>query len=319
MHEPAEEEPVARSGDSEVPAGSAAEVVGEWLRERSAGVALSPKARAVLEVLATQPRMSTYGSTQRIAGAAGVNVATVTRAAQALGFAGWPALQAELRARYLTSLSVPEIAAEHRAPHGGAFAESLRRDLESVALAERRLDPADAERVVEAIAASRRTLVLAEGSYATIGVALVHNAVLAGYPVELLGGYGNSDILNALADAGPRDTVIAISLWRLYARTVHAAQVARERGATVCAITDSSSTPLAEAAHHALVVPAEGAAFFPALTAAVAVAQALCAQLAARDPARTTESLHRSEAMWERFAVLHVPRTPTPGRRQPPP
>lgn len=290
--------------------GPGAGVVAEWLRERAGRVPLSPKARAVLEVLATQPRMSTYGSTQQIADAAGVNVATVTRAAQALGFAGWPALQAELRARYLTSLSVPEIAAEHRTPDGSVFADSLRRDLESVALAGRHLDPAVAERVVEAIAASRRTLVIAEGSYAAIGLALVHNAVLAGYPVEMLGGYANSDILNALADAGPEDTVITISLWRLYARTVHAAQVARERGATVCTITDSASTPLSDAADHVLVVPAEGAAFFPAITAAVAVAQALCAQLAAHDPARTTQSLRRAEAMWDRFAVLHVPRTP---------
>jgi DNA-binding MurR/RpiR family transcriptional regulator len=296
--------------ESEGADGSASAVVAEWLRERASRFSLSPKARAVLEVLATQPRMSTYGSTQQIASAAAVNVATVTRAAQALGFSGWPALQTELRARYLTSLSVPEIAAEHRAPQSGVFADSLRRDLESVALAGRHLDPAVAEHMVEAIAAARRTLVIAEGSYATIGLALVHNAVLAGYPVELLGGYGKSDMLNALADVGPQDTVIAISLWRLYAKTVRSAQVARERGATVCTITDSASTPLAEAAHHVLVVPAEGAAFFPALTAAVSVAQALCAQLAARDPARTTESLRRSEELWERFGALHVPRAP---------
>ncbi|MFD7919962.1 MurR/RpiR family transcriptional regulator [Streptomyces sp. NPDC059740] len=296
----------------------ASEVVGEWLNERASAVSLSPKARAVLEVLTTQPRMSTYGPAQQIANAAGVNMATVTRAAQSLGFSGWPALQTELRARYLSSLSVPEIAAEHGGPdRRGAFADSLRRDVESVALAGRHLRPEAVEQVVAAIAGSPRTLVIAEGSYAAIGLALAHNAQLAGYPVELLGGHSKSDLLNALSGVGPQDTVVAVSLWRLYARTVRSAQVARERGATVCALTDSASTPLAEAAHHVLVVPAEGAAFFPALTAAVAVAQALCARLAALDPARTGDSLRRAEELWDRFDVLHVPRAPRsaePGR-----
>ncbi|MFK0297375.1 MurR/RpiR family transcriptional regulator [Streptomyces sp. NPDC090442] len=297
----------AKARDPEDPASA---VAGQWLREQTSRTSLSPKAQAVLDVLAAQPRMSTYGSTQQIANAAGVNGATVTRTAQALGFSGWPALQNELRARYLTSLSVPEITAEHHTRQDGVFADSLRRDLESVALTNRHLDAATAQQVVATIATSRRTLVSAEGSYAAIGLALTHNAALAGYPVELLGDHGRPDTLNTLADIGPQDTVIAISLWRLYENTVRTAQAARERGATVCAITDSATTTLARTAHHVLTVPAEGTAFFPSLTAALALAQALCAQLATHRPEYTTERLRRAEELWERFGILHVSRTP---------
>lgn len=279
-----------------------------WLVELTRTVELTPKSRAVLQVLDTQPRMSSYSAAAKVAEAAGGNVATVIRTAQTLGFPGWPPLQAEIRARYLASLSVPEVAAEHATDATSVFTTSLHRDLDSIAQATRHVDTATAMAVVERIATSRRTLVIAQGSFEAAGKALAHNATLAGYRVELAGGANPADMLNILATMGPDDTLIAISLWRLYQRTVRAAQVAKEFGSTVCVITDSTRTALTEAADHTLVVSAEGAAFFPSVAAALSVAQALSAQLAAYDPERTRRSIERSEALWERFDVLQVPR-----------
>ncbi|MER6004693.1 MurR/RpiR family transcriptional regulator [Nonomuraea angiospora] len=289
----------------------AADSFEEWLRTRVPPRGLRGKAAAVLEILLSQPRRASFESAAELAQVAGVNVATVTRTAQALGFAGWPALQQELRARYLSSLSAGQVAAEHRGT-GSPSSRSLRRDLDSLALLNRRLDEGVLLTIAEAVAAAGRTVIVADGSYAAVGLALAHNARLAGYPVTAVTN-GDAELANAVAALGAGDVLVAISFWRLYESTVLAANVARSRGVRVFALTDAASPALAEAAEEVVMVPAEGEAFFPSLTAGMAVAQALVTQLAAVDPARTGASIEAAEAMWTRFGLLHRrPATPTP-------
>lgn len=287
----------------------AADSFEDWLRTRVPPRGLRGKAAAVLEILLSQPRRASFESAAELAQVAGVNVATVTRTAQALGFAGWPALQQELRARYLSSLSAGQVAAEHRGT-GSPSSRSLRRDLDSLALLNRRVDERVLLTIAEAVAAAGRTVIVADGSYAAVGLALAHNARLAGYPVTAVTN-GDAELANAVAALGAGDVLVAISFWRLYESTVLAANVARAQGVRVFALTDAASPALAEAAEEVVMVPAEGEAFFPSLTAGMAVAQALVTQLAAVDPARTGASIEAAEAMWTRFGLLHRrPATP---------
>jgi DNA-binding MurR/RpiR family transcriptional regulator len=80
----------------------------------------------------------------------------------------------------------------------------------------------------------------------------------------------------------------------------------------VFAVTDAASPALAGAVEQVLMVPAEGVTFFPSLTAGMALVQAIVAQLAAVDPARTGESIEAAEAMWARFDLMHRrPSTPS--------
>lgn len=274
-----------------------------WLASCSPAGGLSAKSRAVVHVLATKPRTASYGGAAEVAALAGANVATVTRTAQTLGFDGWPALQQELRARYLSSLSAPQVAAEHGRLTDAPATASLRRDVDDLAVLSRGPAPAAVRAVAEAVAAARRTLVVASGSYAGVAVPLAHNAALAGYDVQFHDGASASTV-NALAACGGGDVVVAISFWRLYTSAVQAARTAAARGATVCALTDSASGPLAAAARHVLLVPAEGVSFFPSLTPALAVVQALVAELAAVDPERTRASVDRSDQLWDEFGLL---------------
>jgi DNA-binding MurR/RpiR family transcriptional regulator len=277
-----------------------------WLRGRVPDKGLKPKAAAVLDVLLAQPRRASYGSAAELAELAGANTATVTRTAQALGFSGWPALQNELRARYLAALSAPEVAAEHTGigETGPPCAAAVHRDVENLALLARRMDVEAVQALAGAIATARRTVVVAIGSYSAVGVTLAHNAQLAGYDVALAGGYGGGPA-NDVAALTDRDVLVAISFWRLNQASVVAAQEASARGARVFAVTDAPGPALTRAAERVLLVPAEGVAFFPSLTAGLALAQAIVTELAAIDPARTRAAIERAEAQWARFGVLH--------------
>jgi DNA-binding MurR/RpiR family transcriptional regulator len=279
-----------------------------WLRGRMSEKGLKPKAAAVLDVLLSQPRRASFGSAAELAELADANTATVTRTAQALGFAGWPALQQEFRARYLAALSAPQVAAEHtRAGETAALpsAAAIRRDLENLALLARRIDREGVLALAEAIAAARRTIVVAIGSYAAVGISLAHNAQLAGYDVTLAAGYGGGGPANAVAMMTDQDLLIAISFWRLNQSSVVAAEQASARGARVFALTDAANPVLTRAAERVLLIPAEGVAFFPSLTAGLALAQAIVTELAAIDPARTRTAIEHAEAQWARFGLLH--------------
>jgi len=284
-----------------------------WLHGRVPDKGLKPKAAAVLDVMLSQPRRASYGTAAELAELAGANTATVTRTAQALGFAGWPALQQELRARYLAALSAPEVAAEHT-DIGKAEAPAIaaiHRDLENLALLARRIDVEAVRTLAEAIAAARRTIVVAIGSYSAVGVALAHNAQLAGYDITLATGYGGGGPANAVAAMTDQDVLVAISFWRLNQTSVVAAEQARARGARVFAVTDAASPVLTRAAERVLLVPAEGVAFFPSLTAGLALAQAIVTELATIDPARTRTAIEQAEAQWTSFGLLHRrPRNP---------
>jgi len=108
-----------------------------------------------------------------------------------------------------------------------------------------------------------------------------------------------------------QDVLVAISFWRLNQTSVVAAEEANARGARVFAVTDAASPVLARAAERVLLVPAEGVAFFPSMTAGLALAQAVVTELAAIDPARTRAAIEHAEAQWARFGLLHrQPRHP---------
>lgn len=282
-----------------------------WLGSRTPAGGLPAKTSAVVNVLLTQPRLASYSGASEVARLAGANVATVTRTAQALGFRGWPALQQELRARYLSSLSAAQVAAEHGNLSDAPGGASVRRDLDAMAQLSRDLDEGAVKDIAAAIAGSRRTLTISSGSFAAVGLALSHNVGLAGYESQLHRDV-SAEFANALARCGPGDVLVAISFWRLYVSAVHAAQLARSHGLTVCVITDTRSSELADLADHLAIVPAEGVSFAPSLTPAISMVQAISAELASIDPDLTRATVAGSDQVWREAGLLkRSPRRPT--------
>ena len=102
-----------------------------------------------------------------------------------------------------------------------------------------------------------------------------------------------------------QDVLVAISFWRLEPDQRGRGRKANARGARVFALTDAASPVLTRSAERVLLVPAEGVAFFPSLTAGLALAQAVVTELAAIDPARTRTAIEHAEAQWARFGILH--------------
>jgi DNA-binding MurR/RpiR family transcriptional regulator len=280
--------------------------VQKWLNERAEEYRLTGKSREVVAAIASQPSRASYASAKEVAEMARANVASVVRAAQALGFDGWPVLRQELRARYLAALSAPEIAAQHGDELvAQPFDASLQRDIAHLAEVSRWVDREALSATVEAVVRGHRTLIIGSGSYSAVCQVLAHNIAFAGYAVDAPAD--SPAIATSVARLTADDTLIAVGFWRLYETTVRAAESAHARGATVCAITDSTGSPLAEIADHRIVVPAEGVVYFASLTAAIAVANGICAEIAAHDAERTKQSINRAEEEWQNFRLVRLP------------
>lgn len=276
----------------------------EWLDSRVQGRKLAARQMQVVGILRSQPRLASYGSVSDIAAAANSNASTVTRTAQTLGFKGWADFQFELRSRFLASLSAVEVAAEHNGHISSPAQAAVSTDRANLAHFERTLDADTIHQIAQAIAGARQTFIVAAGSYAIPGKALEHNAIIAGYNVRLLDA-DVAALTNAIARLGAEDLVIAISLWRVYDSTIRAVDIAHNIGAPVVSITDSAGSPVSVRAQHRIVVPTEGAGFFPSLTGAVAAVQAIAVELASLDRERSNQNIAASERTWDQMRIMH--------------
>lgn len=274
----------------------------EWLDGLVMGRKTSPGIEATLNVLRLDAGTASFMSTQDLAARADVNVATVVRAAQFLGFSGWSALRSELRHRYLASRRADNLVGE-RAPAGSSPAgASLSNDAHNMSRLTSSVDPAQIERVAAIVAGACRTIVLSTGSYAAAGFQFAHVAQLMGLDVEMHTANGTA-LVNRLRMLQPGDCLISCNLWRSSKFVLEVARVAATRGIRIVAVADRQ-TAVTDLAEEALIVPSEGVSFIPSVVGAVSIMQAVLAELAVENPARTMAALRETEDLWGQLDLV---------------
>jgi DNA-binding MurR/RpiR family transcriptional regulator len=276
-----------------------------WLADLVPEKGLSPALNRVIQVLMTNQRVASYGDVGEIASRAQVNSSTVVRCAQALGFKGWPALQRELRARYLASLSSEETLHAHGETASSPAHNAMRQDIQNLKDALDSVDPSDVDRAIELLAGSRRIVVASTGTFSSVGQILSHLGSVLGYPIALE-TRGAVHLASALAGFGQEDTLVVINVWRPIRDLVNAARLAHNAGSRVLAITDARTGPYADLSDLMLVVPSEGVSFFQSVTAATSLAYGIVDGLAQVDPARTQERLRAAREYWETLQTYDI-------------
>lgn len=270
--------------------------IAEWLDGLTLGRKVSPGIDAVLTILRTDAGRASFMSTQDLAARANVNVATVVRAAQFLGFSGWSALKSELRHRYLASLTAEKLLSERSNSSAGLAGSSFTNDVRNVTRLADSINPEQLIRAAAVLAAADRIIVLATGSYAGAGFQLAHIGQWMGRDIELHTASGTA-LVNRLRMLKPGDALVSCNLWRSSKFVLEVVRIAEARGIRIVAIADRQ-TAVTDLAEEALLVPSEGVTFMPSTVAAVATVQALLAELSAVDPDRTMRALRDTEGLW---------------------
>jgi DNA-binding MurR/RpiR family transcriptional regulator len=239
---------------------------------------------------------------------AGVQPATMTRFAQRLGYAGYD----EIRDSFAASMRGRPIDFRARADELAARREqvgepTLTRDL-AEALVERVAVVRDPDRIeaiagaVPVLSKARRILCLGHRSCYSPAFHFAYVAGLYGAPTWLLdapGGVG----ADALSEAGPADSMLAISFAPYTRSTIEIADSARANGVRVVAITDRAASPLARIAERTITVPADLTGLMHVASPAFAVAEMLAALVVAGAGSEGRNALERNEAEFVRRQV----------------
>ncbi|KXO98329.1 MurR/RpiR family transcriptional regulator [Tsukamurella pseudospumae] len=271
-----------------------------WLGERTAGVGLGGQAERVVQALARAPQMASYASAREVAERAGVNVSTVVRTAQQIGFDGWPDLRVSLRAAYLASSAAGESVAPAT---NDAAALMLHQDAANLAGVATTENIAAIRAIAAAIAAARRTVVIATGSGAGPAQILAYLASFHGYDIQVAAGPPTTQAVQ-VAPLGPEDCLVVVNVWRLTRAIRGLTRIAAEQGVTVAVLTDLRASPLTADAAHAVITPIEGIDPAPSLTAMVGVVQAILAELRALAEPDRRGTAGRIEQAWNSLDLM---------------
>lgn len=278
------------------------------IAERIAGAldTLSPAHKRMARFILDNRYFTSFASASQVAEKTETSAATVVRFAQALGYAGYPELQDDLRAElpsYMTAANRMQARISSARPPASSPQQVFFTDLQNIERTAANLSEASLERALQMILAARRIQVIGAGLSAVASQFLAHSLKVMGFDARLVDGEGLHAAIE-LAALQPGDLLIAIDLWRYVRMTVNAVQMARERGVQTIAITDSIVSPLAQMADLGFEIATEGIAHSLSVTALMSLLNVFVALLADRIPQQVVESLRRVDEAYRNNDLL---------------
>jgi len=244
----------------------------------------------------------------------GVPPATMTRLAQRLGYNGFDELKevyaASLRLRVGRFAGRTEKLLQRRALDGDvAFTSDLLSDLAGHLKLLSRVE------TLSAIAKAADVVVERERLFCIGARSSFSSAHLGSYLLSLIGertvlvdGAGAIG-LDTLRGIGPDDALLAMTIAPYTRVTVEAVAFARERGASIIAITDSAVSPIARQATVTIIVPTSTPSFLQTVAPALIVVESIAALVAARRGKRAVSAIAAAESHLERFGSYYMDKT----------
>ena len=221
-----------------------------------------------------------------------VSESTVVRFAVELGYDGYPAMQRALQEMIrnkLTSVQRIEVA-NNRFGNQEILSMVLQSDIEKIRTTLEEVDKTAFQAAVDDILRARTIYILGVRSSASIASFLSFYFNLMFDNVKHIHTSSNAEMFEQMVRISKEDVVIGISFPRYSSRTVKAMKFAYDRGATVIALTDSMSAPIAENATHTLI-------------AMSGVVNALIVACSYKKEKEISETFSNLETIWDEYGV----------------
>ena len=246
-----------------------------------------------------------FMTASRLGKTVNVSESTVVRFAAELGYDGYPAMQKALQEMIrnkLTAVQRIEVSNDRIGNHD-ILSMVLQSDIEKIRMT---LEEADREafgRTVDTILDAKRIYILGVRSASAIASFLGFYFNLIFENVTLVNTASASEIFEQLLRVKKGDVVIGVSFPRYSKRTVKAMEFAHDRGASVVAITDSDTSPLAAIADHALLAKSDMASFVDSLVAPLSMVNALIVAVSRRKNRDLAQIFGELERIWDEYDV----------------
>jgi DNA-binding MurR/RpiR family transcriptional regulator len=234
-----------------------------------------------------------FQTAEELARRANTSSSTVVRFSQALGFEGFPELQAAAREEYRRVHTKNE-------PKNGASASSstplfsldqnefetaLTADHLNVEETARKVSRSSVEALIEAIVSAEKVLVAGTDQMAFFASYLRHLLMLLDLRVDVVAS-PSQEALSRLGRIDQGTLVIGLSAGRPHPLVVRAMKLARHRKARTAAITDATLSEVAKLAQIKLYYSSNSPAYVRSHTALLSLIQALAYGVYAQDSAQ---------------------------------
>ena len=237
-----------------------------------------------------------------VAAKAGVSPGTVSRVAQAMGFAGFPDIQERIR-QVIRSNIAPAARMERANITEFDWSQSLRVDMENMENLLAR-NPLESLRnaAMLMVKASAVHVVGTRSSYSLAYFLAFNLGQIRDdtHLVEMRPGH----FVESIRTLRPGELLIAVGLPRYQRETVLLAENAKEIGCSVLSVTDSFFSPLAKVSNVALLVPCESLSFFNSYVAGFALANGLITQASLYRKEQSAQILEKSNALHEQYQTF---------------
>lgn len=246
-----------------------------------------------------------YMTASKLGSVVKVSESTVVRYAIELGFAGYPefqhSLQEIVRTR-LTSFQRMEVT-NSLIGDGDVLTKVLLSDIEKIKRTLEEIDREAFEEAVERIVKAKNIYIIGMGSASVLARALNISLRMIFDDVRLIVEASGSEIYEQIMSIGEGDVIIAASFPRYSRRVVNAVSFARDSGADVIALTDSTVSPIAPYADQILYAKSDMASFADSLAAPLSVINALVVAVSRKKQDELTVRLRQLEKIWEEYNV----------------
>ncbi len=254
---------------------------------------LSPSFKKLADFILTDHQRASFMSASRLAKYLGVDVATVTRFAQQIGYDGYTQLIREIQEKVLEELH------EARAPFverleaaEGQFTQTLWRDWANLEKTIQNIPKEQADQALTALRSARRIYLVAEGMGAGMASSLASYLRMVKSEVIAL-TQGAFELAVALKDLGPEDVVLGIGFTRYAYAAAQALKVGRGFGAKTIGIISQADCPIGGEAEILLPCSATEEGYLPSTTATSAILFALFHSLTLDDAGTYNRELDR--------------------------
>jgi len=234
-----------------------------------------------------------FQTAEELARRANTSSSTVVRFSQALGFEGFPELQAAAREEYrrvhakapagvsgTSASSTPLFSLDQN-----EFETSLTADYLNVEETARKVSRSSVEALVEAIVQAEKVLVAGTDQMAFFASYLRHLLMLLDLRVDVVAS-PSQEALSRLGRIDQNTLVIGLSAGRPHPLVVRAMKLARHRKARTAAITDATLSEVAKLGQIKLYYSSNSPAYVRSHTALLSVIQALAYGVYSQDSAQ---------------------------------
>jgi DNA-binding MurR/RpiR family transcriptional regulator len=261
--------------------------------------ALSSSRRELIQKILDDSHDTYFLSSRGLAKRYKVDVGTIVRTIQALGYRRYADFVSDLRGHFVLRIN-PYTVFKGASSHGRrSVSDHVRGCVEvganNLNALRSALDIKGVAELARRIDRARRILVIGVDLASTLAYYFSYMLVAyGGYDAEAPTGSA-AHIAQKINLLGPRDLLIAISFGRCLQTTVDAAIQARRRGVSTFGITDANRTPIARFCDATLVTPVASAELSVCYVAPLSAIEAVLTACAYLNPKRTLEVLKRKE------------------------